>query len=234
MRIEQLLELVQTNVSHEKRDRLHDTSYKGEKGAGYYSAVDSDPEDPHMVKKRSINPMQSDEHDAYRFFIDQLIDNDFINRNPYFPRVYDVKGMTDDQGRHANEYRMEELIPHRDVSEEELLSMMDRIFNDTDIKSRWDDYTSKINSEGGAFRDIPSLDKIQLRITHNIENAIYRGDFSNIKDETMVEAGKMLNTIMDNADTDGDKQLMLDFNKDNIMYRRGKYGLQPVITDPFN
>ena len=229
MKIQTLFELVEPTVSHHNyKKKFQDKIPIGkakELGAGAYSRVVTDPNDPHMVRKHNHTPlMPADDVDAYRLFVDKLVEKGLINKNPYFPRIYSVSAIKDTEDKKINSYQMEKLLGYDDVSIEEIQSMTERIFNDPNIKNNFERSNFISNNKSEQY-------KLHRRITDHIEQAVERQDFNNIKDPIMVKALQNLIQIIEELNSAGEK-VIVDLNPGNIMYRRTKYGLQPVISDP--
>lgn len=224
MRIESLLELIDPEVSHKQyRGKLRDTdadTFRSNSGA--FSTVVPDRHDPHMVRKHHHDPIvgDTDSEDAFVHFVNWMIEEKI--QNIHFPRIYNVKKITDSEGKYIYKYQIEKLIPANKLSKEELLHVVHMNFDVESIKeentrARWDakDTTSIIRAIGEACERV---------ITGE-------GDRS-IKSRSIVKA---LNEILNFNRWAYERDLYahLDLvNSGNIMFRRTPQGLQIVFSDP--
>jgi hypothetical protein len=185
-------------------------------GKGFFSVARPD-RDPHMIKKYKYRMGAKDPYDAY---INYIID-DNLTSNPCFPRIYNIKKITDSDGNVTHKYTVEKLISGEEVSNEELESVMDRIFTE-EVKADIIEYAS--TDSRGKVRENPEFhDGIASRL-----NGCLRGFQLNgtIIDENMTKAIIAIRKMV------RDGVGMVDLHSDNLMYRRTKYGVQPVLSDP--
>lgn len=188
-------------------------------GQGAFSTVKNDRTDPHMVKKHHYAPIHADDEyiDGYVKFVNYLIANEISVTN--LPRIYDVKKISDPNQQYIYTYQLEKLTPVSEVGLDEIISLFKRT-----VKAEIPD---RFNNEDDAHkaREI-------LRMMGNMfETAVTYGDYERIKDTSVIETLKVIARFLEVA---SDDDLGFDMaNPNNIMFRRGPYGLQLVITDPF-
>lgn len=184
--------------------------------SGAYSTTNQDKKDPHMVVKHHHSPLSKESEDGYNYFIQSIIKNKlsgYVN----FPRVYNTTKIEDSEGKMVFKYNLEKLISFREVSMSELVSVVKR---SVDVGS----YALPTEESDNSKRDlVRALGTI-------LEKAITFKDFSHIKDG---ELHKALSAMVDMA-ANPSADVFLDLtNSGNIMFRRGKFGLQIVLIDPF-
>lgn len=190
---------------------------------GRYSQVKPDENDPHMVKKKSYDPIQDlEQKDGYFFYINKISETGVADGNPFFPRVYDVDVYKDSTGKATFDAKIEKLIRGEELSEEEIMSVGNRCFND------FEEAIERKNAFGG-FSERKITNK-KLLLLKTISMLLYDGmhDTKYIKEPLLIEALKFINNLYKQ-----NKHIDEDFSESNFMFRRGKYGLQLVITDPF-
>jgi hypothetical protein len=178
---------------------------KGELGRGIFSKVTPDRKDPHMVQKRSTNPMGPDHHikaDGFEQYVRMLVDNDLMD-NIHFPKVYKANTSTDTTGTHRNTFTIERLADISSISEEEFQSLAERCL----------------------LRPVYDAKGLADRIAGACASAYDRKTY--IKMETLLEACELIEAMDNVAD------FRLDIHDGNLMVRRTPHGLQLVISDPF-
>ena len=85
-------------------------------GGGAYADVHTDPDDPHMVYKRTPH------FDPYNQYLDWIVTNKASQRNPFFPRVYEKRDT-----EHNRHLQIEKLTSHKTLSSKELAVMSERL-----------------------------------------------------------------------------------------------------------
>lgn len=217
MRIEQLLELVTPTRTQRNTNlnlRRGDDNARDVLGQGLYSTVKNDRTDPHMVRKHHHAPLDDHWNDGFIDFINYLIDNNLSSVN--LPRIYDVTEIKDRDGKKIYKYKVEKLIPSDDISLDELLALVNRTVKG---ELNYDKHTSKEFLKSEILYQLGSL----------FEKAVESGDYSRIADEEMVNTLQIIANFKKNSATPPDIDIA---NPSNIMFRRGRYGLQLVISDP--
>lgn len=180
---------------------------------GNWARVAPSKKDPHMVVKNSTIP--SRKPDNYNKYIQELIKRDLIDTNPHFPRVYNVKKITDNLGQEVYKYVMEKLIPWDQLSLEEMQTLADRIL-------------AKPPTIPRSYTDKEEWNYLYDRISAAFEDES-KGDDSKIKQKSIKYAIKELIDIGRSWGLEWPN----DVGGNNIMFRRTPIGVQPVITDPF-
>lgn len=197
---------------------------------GSQAAVKSDKKDPHMVKKYNIRTYHDDDKphrdspnrkdDGFNQFINYLIDHKLMGVNPHFPRVYDIKTITDKTGHRIYTYTVEKLLESTVISKEEMQAFIendlhpDTIYIDPDIAQ--------------YGREKEWIEEAWHRITKRLNLCITQMSTAreSIKSETLIECIKILHKL--------DKEFpnQLDVHMNNLMWRRTQHGLVLVFNDP--
>lgn len=223
-------------AQHGQTKHMNQSQEKKKIGSGFYSKVYKT-DDPHVVSKRpGLGYLDVDDKDGYWIFIKEVVDHKLWEGNPYFPRVYSFKRISDPKQREAYSVKLETLQEFNDTSKKELEFVFRKLFGlenfDEMIKSLAYAKDKKINE-----KDIQVLtrDLIVALIKSNGSNiaTLHTGkkigemfDVENF-DPKLLEATKILHSIQ------REKALHIDYTSGNIMIRRGTTGIQPVIVDPF-
>lgn len=209
MRIEHLLELINTDVSQHRYNGVFRSGNEEDPsalGSGNFSTVKSDKKDPHMVRKHHHTPTGPGFEDEYVTFINFIIENKI--HSPFFPRVYNVKQIADKRKDKVYKYTLERLNSYNDVSYQELVVLIKRLV-DMHIK--------------------PTMNKREIIIELGLllEDAVKNGNMSAIKDDHLIEAINIFRTYYKMHAP------FLDMsNSGNLMFRRTVHGIQLVIADP--
>lgn len=217
MRIEHLLELVEPTLTRKNtnlRFRAGNDDDESALGQGNYSTVKNDRNDPHMVRKHHHMPIDDRVEDGYVDFVNYLIKNKIQGVN--LPRIYDIKEITDRDGQKIYKYQLEKLLPVKEISFEELQSIINRTI-DAEYETEDD-----VNEEGNKRH-------VLRQFGRDLEKCLIAGDYRRIKDEELINT---LQTIKNYTITKKDAWLDMG-NAGNLMFRRGPTGLQLVIADPF-
>ena len=142
--------------------------------------------------------------DGYHYYVDLLIKTKVYEENPFFLRVRNIHTVTDKNNLKIYNFDVEKLS---NIYQ----------FNKDIIKNYFESLFTVDSSYDNVFNDF-----------NNIEELLYyylMVDRSQIKDEYLKNA---LNFLRLNS-----KKYGLDLHGDNILYRRGKYGMQMVFSDPY-
>jgi hypothetical protein len=187
-------------------------------GSGHFSVARPD-RDPHMIKKYNHN---FEDHDPFNDYVEYIVEHK-LTGNPYFPRVYNIKTVSDPNGQQSHKYTIEKLISAKELEPEEVSTLIERTFTDMVAKD-----IIETSSEPDNIRFYHNSETYSLHSTwvQNIHSAIEYGDTSNITDENLSEAVKVIHDMIKNL------KFANDLHANNVMYRRTKYGVQPVISDP--
>lgn len=168
-------------------------------GAGDYANVYASRSDPHMVNritKQKKSNSINPRPDAFEIYAHNILSSKIGESNPTFPRIYK---------RSDGKYQIEKLIPIRDVDLKELYGFMENNFN-----------YSLSDDKGELIADLVMI----------IQDSIGYGDYSNIKNKSIIDACKWIGKLVVASGTN------TDIHAGNIMFRRTQHGIQLVITDP--
>lgn len=228
MKINDILEMIEPTVSdvnfsgklvQHPEPRWNPDNDKKLGGRGNFSTVRPDKKDPHMVRKNHHSPIMSDidDQDGYIPFINHLIRHKLMGEYINLPRVYDVKKITDREGDYIYSYTIEKLIDGKNVSIEELNTIIDRTLGDEPAKGM-----SWSSREESSVKPKILNQWFGAQIEYGLTNGFY-----NIKDEELIKALKLIDFVNDRNPNN-----VTDIHGGNIMYRRTPHGLQLVISDP--
>jgi hypothetical protein len=192
--------------------------------AGLYSQVKPTKNNPFTVTKTTFDPVKDlEKNDGYFYYINEIKNSKQAPENPYFPRVYEVRVYKDSQGRAKFKAQIETLIRGDEVSEEELKALGERIFED------FDKALERNASNKAIFRKHEThttKQKYLHTISMLLNDSMYHQGY--IKDPHLKAAAKFIDDLQRK-----NKHIDLDIHDQNFLFRRGKYGIQLVITDPF-
>lgn len=173
---------------------------------GTFSAVKDDPQDPHMVRKFSINGRHPYDSEGFKAFITYILQNGY-QENIHMPRVYDMKTIRGSDGYELDSYRVEKLIPMNSVSREELVAYTEMVMDNPEIK---DDYSISL---------ISSILAEEVNIAVEEFQPYFKLDSLNEACHIVAMALQATNGTN-------------DINNNNLMFRRTGSGLQLVFSDP--
>ena len=212
-------EIIQTRIhaARSKKPRLSDLKYGGDLpsktiGTGYYSNV-LQTNDPHLVAKVPMYPSVLD-RDAYFHYISYVVDDNLASENPWFPRIYDIVLVDTALKTELVHYniKMEKLLTRSDCSPEEMNVLVKNTVNLAYYHPEEEDKRLDMN---GYLVDV-------------CRYALKFGDFTRIKDQALIDALKVIKTVMQEGNYTS------DIGGSNIMYRRIPTGIQGVLTDPLS
>lgn len=144
------------------------------------------------------------EQDGYWLFIDHVISNN-LWENPYFPRVYVKKNIRDSGYDFMKRITMEKLETINSISEKEFSHILRYTFN------------------ADVDEVIPTSGQLsQVMVSHIM------GQDMEDYNPNYIAAIKELSYLLKKH------KLLLDLHSDNLMVRRGSFGVHLVITDPFS
>lgn len=187
-------------------------------GRGGHGAVSSTT-DPHMVRKHNIQPYGKTGAagaDGYNKFIELLISQEIDN--PHFPRVYNIKKITDANGNHIHTYQIEKLEEfYENVTPDLLNAFMEH------------NLTEKARADFGLTRDVTKPQDVDYRldmIARMMSEWVMEGSTRPLLMKSMQDAVHVLHWMYN-------KIGMLDMFGANLMWRRSGTGLTLVFNDPF-
>lgn len=190
------------------------------KGATAYAI--SKKSKPHEVKRISVDS-QAPKFDPYYKFLKIAIAN---QDNTAFPKVYEVKvfrkGKAEyqtDRDRYIVYVEMEKLIPWQALSWGQWSQLMQTTFGKS-IREFWADAAyPPSNKEDMADR------YTGIVASYITKPVVMTRAYGPIQDMDLMRALLKLKGPL--------RSVALDLHSDNLMYRRTRYGVQPVIVDPY-
>lgn len=214
MKIRELLE-GPVNTSFKTRQLSREMQgYRNRRGhgnvqSGTFSSVTADP-DPHMIQKSSNKALSPNFKEGFRLFIEFINENGYAD-NPHMPKVYKVNKIVGKDGYYLDTYKTEKLLTYKDISLEEIKNLIYSILPESEIPewvSESDDKTDLLGYLAGEIgREV-------VRPTKRF------------KLESLNEACAIVAEALAKFGADS------DLHYGNILYRRTRYGLQPVLNDP--
>lgn len=193
-------------------DQFHRNNTKDNIGRGFFSTVYND-RDEHMVQKISHN---SKYHDNYWDYADALIKTKIWESNPHFPRIYSIKKFVHGTETHYKG-TMEKLINSRDCSSEELYACYENLI-----------YMKSPNFYHRLIMD--DKNDFLFHVSQVISSAVKSDNYTEITDSVFKEALQWINVTFE--DLNSKHNIAIDMHQGNFMYRRTKYGIQLVLSDP--
>lgn len=199
------------------------TKERGKKlGSGAYGTAYDLPGPVGKVVKIGSTEGQEPTNDGYL----KWAENVFEMPNPFFPQiervaVYDNRIKSKKYTYHAV---MEKLVPNTKITEDEALYLLNRYLNFNPSPELQRGFTEK------AKLLKVSLSAQYMRFFAETIRDLVKGLTPanvTIKDPNLIRAINLMKAIHKQG-------FMLDLHRGNIMFRRTPYGVQPVITDPFN
>lgn len=208
------------------------------RGQGYFSDVYDIEDNPHEVVKlsnqrtgaktefRGSEPTENKDYDeGFRYYAEEILADNTAASNPYFPRV---RAYAVDNQEH--QYIIETLIP------------ADQIFYWVDPIKDKDDFTHQIHNidvlGNRMFSDWKERTSHRTEETQAVDlldlivialDAMSYGRYVASNDKKLVEAMSLIQRVLRR-----NPRLTGDIHQGNVMFRRTRYGLQLVITDPFS
>ena len=181
---------------------------------GWYSGGRTNPRDPHEFVKKPHLTTKLDK-DAYYKYVEEI--NKLKQKgytNPFFPQVYNVDITQDPRGNQRPRYRIEKLQQGENFSDEALLGMYERLFNnDIKIETGWSSTT----------------EAIWYAIASEVNKAAAWDDYANIKDKKLKQALMLIADIVrDHPDWN------VDLHQGNIRVRGSSLGPHLVLMDPIS
>lgn len=210
-----LRELIEPTVSQTKISSTFGSRKAADpRKSGVYAAVRGLRSDPNMVEKYLLMPSDLSK-DAYYKYVTAIKDQ--MAGNPHFPRVYRIKIVTDQDGDTRLSYVLERLAEMDNSSPEVISLIYEKTLGDL---GNW-----------GNISPLSTSNKWQMwnEIVSAIQDSVSSGDFSEIKDEELVKALKLIIDLKEKND------LSYDLFSTNFLIRpMGKYGPDIVIADPLS
>lgn len=215
-------------VIHTKSTQTTLRSYRDEVeddqsiSAGSYGFVRPVRHDPHVIQKLDIDVMDGNfGDDPFLRYIEAIID--LSGENPYVPVVHRVKRLTNAtnpkarRGVYRNSYVIEKLVDHYDLKKE----------FDNSYHKELDPYDMLRHQWEVMFYPSAGVDSWD-KMCQVMRKAIVRDDYDRIQDDRLADVLSIINQLY----TDPAYDCIVDLHPGNCMIRRGRTGLQVVITDP--
>lgn len=177
--------------------------------SGAFSSVTADP-DPHMIQKSSNKALKPNFKEGFRLFIEFINENGYAD-NPHMPKVYKANKIVGKDGYYLDTYKTEKLLTYKDISLEEIKNLMYSILPERKIPKWVSESNDKIEWLGYLAK------VIELEVVNPIKR---------FKLESLNEACAIVAEALDKFGADN------DLHYGNILFRRTRYGLQPVLNDP--
>jgi hypothetical protein len=185
---------------------------RSDKSSGAYAKVDVGDDEPFTAKKKYHEPMKDVVQDAYYVYIKTIADQHLAEKNPYFPRVYDVEIEKDSSGEVRPIFRMETLTSASEFDDKTLYALGDKIFN---------------HFERMLPTESPSSYQLRYSIAHAMTRIMANESYDRIKDSKLESALKFIKNLVDK-----NENFRLDLHFENFMIRPTSHGPQLVLTDP--
>lgn len=195
-----------------------------------YGIAFTTPDEPGTVTK-IVRKVEDLNKDAYFQYVSALAKNDRISNNPFFPRIYKIKVVQDNQGNDLYSVEMERLLPFNSLSTEELNMIGNRLFFnyagfERDMLARRKEITPKSYHDKVTLQDAQTARFVMIKA---LGKCLERPQdvVTYIKDPKLKAALLILQDLLKK-----NREFLDDIHADNIMIRRGPGGPQLVILDP--
>lgn len=239
MKLKPLLELFEPKVSHHRSKSAPDKAMKAVSNDGYepknklvkvlgngmYAAAIEHENHPGEVTKVS-SQIDDLNRDGYFRYVSNIVKNDRIQSNPYFPKIYKIKIYKTEPTNTANSayfytMQMEKLYSVKELSEDEVEMLMDKMFHITHSYK-----TGQENDHTPNVRDM--IATIDYAISSGFKKVKSVNHSTNLKDPHLKQAILIIKKLVRNSG------LTNDIHGGNLMFRRTSVGVQLVITDPLS
>lgn len=205
------------------------------KGQGYFSDVYDIDDNPHEIVKHSSQLTgakatekyqkqdKEDYDEGFRYYAEAILADNTAVSNPYFPRI---RVYVADKNEH--QYVIETLIDPSsifhwldgDVSDPEFQHQRNMInVLGQQMFSNWGEITAWCDDD---TQSTEILDKIIALIDYGCN-----GGGIQTTDKKLIQALSLIRDLKAS-----NRRLAVDIHEGNVMFRRSKFGLQLVITDP--
>lgn len=186
------------------------------KNMGAYGKVTQSRNDPFTINKTPHLPQEDiQDTDSYSIYIKKITDDKMAQKNPYFPRVYDIKITSDKYQQQKYSIKMEKLQNISQSSDEELIYFLEKMFKIELFPQRYQPL-DELTHEG-------KIRAMSFALKESIDND------SLVNDEILEEALNYLKMLYNNPAYG----LAWDLHAGNYMVRRTPSGGQIVFVDPF-
>lgn len=201
-------------------------------GVGTRSNVADDKTDPHLVRKYNPSAVPENGADGFGKFFEWVANNKIENR--YLPRVYKVqKNRNPKTGYVAYSYRMEKLIPLRQLNAEEMIALLSNCIDLNGIYHRYISHEDDNEvTQDVLIREYELLMYYSLKYVDSYVVG-HISEHSLITDEELLKAIEILQKYVKDNFNGNYNAAGSDLHDGNFMARRTQHGLQLVISDPF-
>jgi hypothetical protein len=159
-------------------------------------------------KSRVLN--RTRENDGFNDYIEYLINNNLTD-NIHFPKIYNIKTITDKTDHKIHSYTIEKLIETEALSEPELDA-----FIENNLSEAWQGHLNWAVEPFRKFIEILSDCIEGKRSASNI-----------LSNKELIDAVNILHQAKNELKLENDLSVY------NVMWRRTPYGMVLVFTDPF-
>lgn len=195
-------------------------------GTGAFATAYRHKDNPYDVTKGS---KASKEPDGFRAFYDALSKNENAQSNPYFPRFRAMSKYHGLDDRESYIARMEPLEAYKNLSEEERVMLVNKIFDEHGsdvINHYWEEEHRDRNLQGRGQHF--EGEKFAWAVQSALENDTWGDELRwTIQDKKFSQAIEFLQEAAEKYEYD------LDMHFNNLMVRRTSVGVQLVFNDPF-
>lgn len=165
--------------------------------------------------------------DAYLTYLKTIQDLEKSgHNNPYFPKIHDLRIVRDENGKLSYHVNMEKLVninsPKILNNRKLIKSVGDKLVKDP-IRLNDTDYVEHDYAENPDVEDSKEYLK---HVIETLDVAIENNNYSDIKDENLINALKVINKIKSTY------SFLPDIHPGNVMWRITGTMPQLVITDP--
>lgn len=246
---------INTDIENKKsKSKFVDSSYNPllsktrQLGHGIYASTKDHPTDPHMVKKHTTYPIKK--YDGYDTFVLYIIEHKLMD-NPFFPKIYNIKNITDRHGQRIVSYTIEKLKNYNDnqITKEHILSIFENLFNidenevykkiDYDKRESYKHYSLFFDKH---YKNVSSYEKhniitdymdkeLKKELVKFLANVVYEV-YNNERTTPNKLLSSALKTINDIVKDNISNNMIYDLHSGNILFRLSPTGIQMVFNDP--
>lgn len=196
-------------------------------GSGAFATAYRHKDNPYEITKGSKASLKPD---GFVSFYDALAKNEDAQSNPYFPRFRAMNKYHGQNDRKSYIARMEPLEPYKNLSEEERVMLVDKIFDEHGsdvINHYWEEEHRDRQHPRGRDQYFEG-EKFAWAVQSALENDTWGDELRwTIQDKKFLQAIEFLQEAAEKFEFD------LDMHFNNLMVRRTSVGPQLVFNDPF-
>jgi len=216
---------------------FHLVTNRAELGSGFYNKV-------YVADQFSVNKVvaigQHPQNNGYLRYINEVLN---ANHNRYLPQIFNVSMFDGDPETDFRKYyvvQIERLLPVEDISEEEILQLLEQTFGHRLTSKEKVEIRQKSKEWGNEwFSSSPYFEYLVRYIDSSILGYQNRDPLlKSVKKTSDTMATfvnpELKNTIRIMKKFKNNSGLRSDLHLHNIMFRRSPYGIQMIFTDPFH